>query len=66
MEKSGQVPGTILVVDDDEGVRTVLTRWVSDMGYAVKAAEDADKALQVMRDAEIDVALCDVRMPGHD
>ena len=66
MEQSGQVPGTVLVVDDDEGVRRVLIRWVSDMGYAVKAAEDADKALQVMRDAEIDVALCDVRMPGHD
>jgi DNA-binding NtrC family response regulator len=66
METSEQVSGTILVVDDDEGVRKVLTRWVSDMGYAVKTAESADQALEIMREGEVDVALCDVRMPGHD
>lgn len=61
-----QIPGTVLVVDDDDGVRKVLSRWVSDMGYAVKTAESADTALEIVRDSEIDVALCDVRMPGHD
>jgi len=61
-----QISGTILVVDDDEGVRKVLSRWVADMGYAVKAAADADVALEIMRECPIDVALCDVRMPGHD
>ncbi|HKC55471.1 MAG TPA: response regulator [Vicinamibacterales bacterium] len=66
MELSEQVSGTILVVDDDDGVRTVLTRWVADMGYAVQAADSAEKALEIMRDIEVDVALCDVRMPGHD
>jgi len=66
METSEQVSGTILVVDDDEGVRKVLTRWVTDMGYAVKAAESADQALEIMREGDVDVALCDVRMPGHD
>jgi len=63
---SEQVSGTILVVDDDEGVRKVLSRWVSEMGYAVKAAPDADTALELMRECPIDVALVDVRMPGHD
>jgi DNA-binding NtrC family response regulator len=63
---SQQIPGTILVVDDDEGVRRVLSRWVADMGYAVKAAEDADTALEIVRECPIDVALVDVRMPGHD
>jgi len=67
MEKmSEQVSGTILVVDDDEGVRKVMTRWVSEMGYTVKAAADADTALTMMRECPIDVALCDIRMPGHD
>ena len=61
-----RITGTILVVDDDEGVRKVLTRWVSDMGYAVKAAEDADTALEIVRECPIDVALCDIRMPGRD
>ena len=63
---SHQIPGTILVVDDDEGVRRVLSRWVAALGYAVKSAEDADTALEIVRECPIDVALIDVRMPGHD
>lgn len=63
---SEKTAGTILVVDDDDGVRKVLSRWVADMGYDVKAAEGADRALELIRECPIDVALCDVRMPGHD
>jgi len=61
-----QVSGFVLVVDDDEGVRRVLSRWVVDMGYTVHAAENADSALDIMREHQVDVALVDVRMPGHD
>jgi len=67
MELSEQVSGTIPGRwTTTKGVRRVLTRWVADMGYAVQAADGAEKALEVMRDIEVDVALCDVRMPGHD
>ena len=61
-----QVTGTVLVVDDDEGVRKVLTRWIAEMGYTVKSAGDADTALVMMGEFTVDLALCDVRMPGHD
>jgi DNA-binding NtrC family response regulator len=61
-----EVSGLVLVVDDDEGVRRVLSRWVAEMGYTVQAAADADSALEIMRERQIDVALVDVRMPGHD
>jgi CheY-like chemotaxis protein len=61
-----QVSGFVLVVDDDEGVRRVLARWAADMGYAVEAAADAESALDLMRQHQVDVALVDVRMPGHD
>jgi DNA-binding NtrC family response regulator len=60
------VAGMILVVDDDEGVRKLLARWVEALGYTVKAAPDAESALEIMRIYPIDVALCDVRMPGRD
>jgi DNA-binding NtrC family response regulator len=66
METSERVPGHVLVVDDDEGVRKVLTRWVADMEYPVKAASDADMALEILGESPIEVALVDVRMPGHD
>lgn len=58
--------GPVLVVDDDEGVRKVLTRWVADMGHPVKAASDAESALEIVSATPIVVALVDVRMPGHD
>ena len=61
-----QFSGLLLVVYDDEGVRRVLSRWAADMGYTVQAAADADSALDVMRQHQVDVALVDVRMPGHD
>ena len=61
-----QVSGLVLVVDDDEGIRRVLSRWAVDMGYTVQAAADADSALDMMREHQVDVALVDVRMPGHD
>ena len=64
--ESESATGTILVVDDDEGVRKLLARWIAAMGYTVKVAPDAEAALEVMRGFQIDVALCDVRMPGHD
>ncbi len=64
--KTEDAAGTILVVDDDEGVRKLLARWVADMGHTVKVAPDADTALKIMRACPIDVALCDIRMPGHD
>jgi len=58
--------GEILVVDDDEGVRRVLTRWVAEMGHSVRAASDAETALEMVAETPVAVALVDVRMPGHD
>ena len=64
--ESETITGTILVVDDDEGVRKLLMRWVEAFGYSVKSAADAETALQIMHAYPIDIALCDVRMPGRD
>jgi DNA-binding NtrC family response regulator len=61
-----QLTGTVLVVDDDEGVRKVLSRWITEMGYTARSAADADAALTMIGEVPIDFALCDVRMPGHD
>jgi DNA-binding NtrC family response regulator len=61
-----KLAGTILVVDDDEGVRKVLARWTSDLGHAVRVAATAEEALEVMAGETIDVAVCDVKMPGKD
>ena len=57
---------TVLVVDDEPGVRQLLTHWVNSLGYTSTAAGDAVAALDVMKSMPIDVAVCDIRMPGHD
>ena len=57
---------TVLIVDDEDGVRRLLTHWVNSLGYTSKTAGDAEAALEVMRSTRVDVAVCDIRMPGHD
>ena len=57
---------TILVVDDEDGVRRLLTHWITSLGYTAKSAGDAASALDVLNSTHVDVAVCDIRMPGHD
>jgi putative two-component system response regulator len=56
----------VLVVDDEPPVRALLRNWVKAFGYAPVEASDADEALTLMDDGHVGVAVCDVRMPGHD
>jgi signal transduction histidine kinase len=53
----------LLVVDDDEDVRELLQRILSDHGATVCTASSADEALAVLTDLSPDVLLSDVGMP---
>lgn len=57
---------TILLTDDEAGVRTPLRRILEDFGYRVVEAEDGEEALAVAEclDGPIDLLLTDVVMPG--
>ena len=61
-----RVHHTILVVDDEDGVRQVLVRWLESSGYAAASARSADEALARLETNPVAVVLCDIRMPGHD
>ncbi|WP_229506368.1 response regulator [Massilia sp. BJB1822] len=67
-EASSVVSGgseTVLVVEDDAGVRGVVVDMLQALGYRVLQAEDAQDALRVLqRDAAIDLLFTDVVMPG--
>jgi response regulator RpfG family c-di-GMP phosphodiesterase len=56
----------VLVVDDENGVRSLMARWLESVGYAVTTAASAEEALDQFEAAPPAVALCDIRMPGHD
>ena len=52
----------ILVVDDDLGVRKMLTRVVVDEGYSVQTTAGGDKALAIARRSVPDLVLLDVKL----
>ena len=56
----------VLVVDDEEAIRRLLTRWLSGWGYETKQASNADDAIEIMAAEPADIMLCDVMMPAHD
>ena len=60
MEKS------ILLVDDEEGIRKVLGIALSDMGYHVRAAENGVEALRIFEDERPPIVLTDIKMPEMD
>lgn len=54
----------ILVVDDDDQIRDVLTRFFSDAGHEVRTAADGRSGLSRLREWQPDVAFLDLEMPG--
>ncbi len=59
-------PLSLLLVDDEEGIRTVLALLLTDMGCAVRTAASGAEALAMVRADPPSVVLTDVRMPGMD
>ncbi len=57
---------TILVVDDDEAIRTLLQEELEEEGYAVKIATNARDALKMVEAEPLDLVILDIRMPGMD
>jgi len=56
----------VLIVDDEQPMRELLSRWLAPEGYALCEAADADRALAVMSERQVGVVLCDRAMPGRD
>ena len=55
---------TILVVDDSEFNREMLSRRLKRQGYNIETAADGPIALQMLTDHSIDLILLDIMMPG--
>ena len=55
----------ILVVEDEEQVRTLLLRLLDQEGYETVEARNADEALEILNQQTFDLILLDLRMPGR-
>jgi putative two-component system response regulator len=56
-------PTTVLVVDDEEGIRNALQRFLTRVGYQVAAAANGSEALERLATHHPQAMLCDIRMP---
>lgn len=59
---------TVLIAEDDEAFRMVLSRGLKEHGYGVLEASNADEALSLAKahSGEIQLLLTDIRMPGKN
>jgi len=53
----------LLIVDDEQGMRQLLTHVFGRAGHAVRAAESGAKALELLRQEPADLIVSDVKMP---
>lgn len=56
----------VLVVDDDQKIRDLLSRYLNENGFRVTPAADAAAARAAMRGLTFDIVLLDVMMPGEN
>jgi len=59
-------PRSILVVDDEEALRTVLSSELASEGYQVESASDGDEAISIIEKKQFDLVLLDIKMPKVD
>jgi DNA-binding NtrC family response regulator len=64
IDEKSQPVGRVLVVDDEEVMRTLLRNVLVSFGYEVSIACTGDDALGRLADAQFDIMLTDLRMPG--
>jgi DNA-binding NtrC family response regulator len=56
----------ILVVDDEDALRTVLAAELEGEGYQVTTAADGQEAINILSSAGFDLILLDIKMPNVD
>ncbi len=61
-----QVVGQILVIEDDEVVRSFIEEYLSAQGYKVFAIDSGEAMAEILANHKIDLAILDFMLPGDD
>lgn len=56
----------ILIIDDEENMRHMLSVMLRKCGYLTELAEDGEAALKLLSERSYDFIMCDINMPGID
>lgn len=62
----GEERARLLIVDDDEGLRDLLIRYLNDNGYAATGVGDGAAMKSYLLTHAVDLVLLDVMLPGED
>ena len=65
MVKKGS-KATVLIIEDEDDIRTFASRVLELEGYGVLQAGDGDEGLRLARQGGIGLVLLDLRLPGRD
>lgn len=55
--------GKILIVDDEKGMRDLLSKVLKKEGYQIFTAQDGEEGLEIIKDQTLDVVIADLDMP---
>ena len=55
----------ILVVDDDEGIRSLVKKYLIENNFLITTAENAEDAVKKIKIIKFDLIILDIMMPGQ-
>ena len=58
------VKANILVIDDEESIRTLFKKTLEELGHRVIAAETGSEGLELVKQQDFDLVFLDLKMPG--
>ncbi len=57
--------GHIIVVDDDVRIRSLLSQYLVESGYAISTAKDVKECEKLLKEFQFDLIILDIMMPGE-
>ena len=63
-QRSVNAPIRVLIVDDEQPVRSVLTSYLQKFGYLPMEATNAEEARRALESEQVDIVISDNQMPG--
>ncbi|HUL44507.1 MAG TPA: response regulator [Bacteroidota bacterium] len=56
----------ILIVDDEDALRTLVRHELESDGFVIDEAESGERAVELLGEKKFDIVILDIRMPGID
>ena len=62
----GSTTGSLLIVDDDAGIRDAISDYLRGLGHRVETSADCNEGVARLKDVPFDAVICDVCLPDRD